>query len=1013
MKFISLLKCVFVILILPTPLAAQELLESYVAFIAPEDRRNSKGVKLTHLSAVLAQDRANFHRFGIRQARDTADGVFTTTQKRSQIPNLVAAGSMTPEARAVLQGQGNGTLKVDIMGSAGRPTSLRVSVVGAQVPVQSNTASGIPRFGVTTSAPPPARIGQWSFRMGPAEWRAIAEVGVTDHARVSLECTRPGVDPSRHPDPGSIRPHEPGFLTLILTGEDFQGQGRDANIGIAIDGRSFGEAPFAQIKTSREMATNVPRDHALIAQLRGGLVLRLDLNSSRINVPLVGASMAIGRLLAVCEQPVDATTANANLEFAIPGSPTFQIPGAVPGGTIGADRLSRIDGRVAFWVGTAHPGSFIGTSLENTEHDNLLSLGLLYAALNAASDDLGASLANTPSEQHLRGLFQMLPQIDQRRIGEMIATLLDRPQAERNVCLRATGNKIWHCAINQNLTEFDRRRVIALLAREIATIATAGALPDPLPVYVICGGSALDQAYDFDTGEIRWSRFVDPGACRQANMPLAYMVNGLPIDIDLEFKLEEVMPERTVVPADDVERMVKQNQPIIGSTGEKLYRTHAIVFPAEVRVVQRDGPPDQLGLNPVSVIFSRTGAVDLRWTGAPEQVVMSLGGAQRANEQDSAEPLLAAPTISGLLANAPVLDTVAMTDHVTSLIQGDYAGDMRRFSLPAFNNGEVLVINQMLSQSEAVQRLATTIGAPPDFVTWTQILSHDGNVPDQEVMLILPRAFSDLISSDIPEGLGNAANPSFQLLVEIGEIVQATGEVGPSLVALARPIEFVATVRDDFNRSIELGRIALAPISTKPPTRLFMPDANWFLLRRADLTGQDPDVVFREAYETAGIGGNDTFARLDAIDAGLETAKRAHSAKDTDPWVQATLSLGAYDLEHEAYPISHLRLEYPVSDSGLRSLAKFALPEVQWRGQMLPIAIDIAREMRESLRADANYPARLRLATKPATADGTPPQYVVAEVLILPMPMGSQPVREQNAFVPDNILLRVEPIAGP
>ncbi len=51
-------------------------------------------------------------------------------------------------------------------------------------------------------------------------------------------------------------------------------------------------------------------------------------------------------------------------------------------------------------------------------------------------------------------------------------------------------------------TAFDERRVTDLLGREIAAVAAAGALPMPLSIHVLCGGWALDQAYDFDTGAI-------------------------------------------------------------------------------------------------------------------------------------------------------------------------------------------------------------------------------------------------------------------------------------------------------------------------------------------------------------------------------------------------------------------------------------------------------------------------------------------------------------------------------
>lgn len=1023
MEFRSLLIGLGVMLLSPAAVTAQDLIGRYTATIAPEDRRSSKGVVLTHPAAILAQDRANFHRFGVRQPGDTADGVFTTPNQRAEIPNLVAAGSMTAEARAILQGQSSGRLQVDILGSGGRPALVQVTVVGAggetEQPAasQAGSATAVPTFGAATPTPTAqtAQTGKWTFSTGPAGWRAIAGVAAAQGARVSLECSRPGTDPARYPGPGSIRPHEPGFLNLILSGAPFDGQGAGAKIGIAIDGRSFGEAPMAPLGTSPGIATNVPRNHALIAQLRGGTELWLDAATGRVKVPLAGAAMAIGRLLATCDQPIDANTTTAAVGTITPSSPAIQVPGAAPGGAVGADGLARLEGRVAFWAGGANARSFIGTSLENTEHDDLLSRGLFFAALTAGSDDLGASLASVPSEQHLQSLFQHLPKADKHRIVEMALTLQDRPQADRDRCLRATGNRIWYCLRANNLTEFDRRRVTALLAREIAAVATARAISVPLPAHVICGGQALDQAYDFDTGEIRWARFIDPNSCRQANMPLSsYMANGLPITVDHDFRLEAVMPEGTAVPPDDVERMVLQNQPITGPTGERLYRTHAVTFPAEIRVERREGAVGALGLHPVNVVISRTGPVDLRWTGAPEQVVMSFDAPEAVAGQEAVEPLLSARAIADMLAEAPALDPVAMTEQVSALISGDYSGEMRRFGVRAYNNGAALVINEMTAQSQAAQRLAAAVGAPPDYVAWAQVQSAERGVQDQEVMLILPRPFGELMSDALPGEIAGRKNLEFQLLVDVEAVAQAGGEVGPSLVALARPVEFVATGRDDFNRPVDLGRVALVPVSAPPPTRLFMPDANWFLLRKAELMGQDPVAAFREAYEAAGIGGNDTFARLDAVDAGLELARRAgEAAGDADPWVRANLSLGAYDLDREAYPIRHIQIELPVSDRNMRGLVRIAMPNVQWGGLMLPLAVDEARAMRESLHADANYPARLRLTTGPAAAEGAAPELAVAEVLILPQQRGSQRAAAPTSFMPEEVLLRREPVAGP
>ncbi len=65
---------------------------SYYADLAQADMTNSRGVALTDMAAILQQDRANVHRFGIAQEGDEIDGIFRTPDTRAQIPTLYANG---------------------------------------------------------------------------------------------------------------------------------------------------------------------------------------------------------------------------------------------------------------------------------------------------------------------------------------------------------------------------------------------------------------------------------------------------------------------------------------------------------------------------------------------------------------------------------------------------------------------------------------------------------------------------------------------------------------------------------------------------------------------------------------------------------------------------------------------------------------------------------------------------------------------------------------------------------
>jgi hypothetical protein len=77
-----------------SPLSAQDWsqISHYIAYIGPEDMRSSDGQPVTTLGGVLQQDRANYHRFGIRHAEDEGDPVFADPALRARIPGMVTAG---------------------------------------------------------------------------------------------------------------------------------------------------------------------------------------------------------------------------------------------------------------------------------------------------------------------------------------------------------------------------------------------------------------------------------------------------------------------------------------------------------------------------------------------------------------------------------------------------------------------------------------------------------------------------------------------------------------------------------------------------------------------------------------------------------------------------------------------------------------------------------------------------------------------------------------------------------
>lgn len=116
-------------LVTPHVAAAEPNLASYYANIAREDFYNSRGAPIKDVGAVVQQDRANFHRFGVRQSGDESDPYFGDRAMRARIPELVRAGGVDRYLRQLLgsgwQGYGQIWL-IQICGTPGRVTHLRI-----------------------------------------------------------------------------------------------------------------------------------------------------------------------------------------------------------------------------------------------------------------------------------------------------------------------------------------------------------------------------------------------------------------------------------------------------------------------------------------------------------------------------------------------------------------------------------------------------------------------------------------------------------------------------------------------------------------------------------------------------------------------------------------------------------------------------------------------------------------------------------------------------------------------
>lgn len=125
------LLAVLALLTLPLPATAQEqLLAQYVADLGPEDHFNSSGTRLTTFGALLAQDRANYHRFGIRHRNDGADPIFSDRGMRAQIAaKFQMQGYQMEYTQLILRNRPPGTYIVVSVWGNGRTISRVTFVV--------------------------------------------------------------------------------------------------------------------------------------------------------------------------------------------------------------------------------------------------------------------------------------------------------------------------------------------------------------------------------------------------------------------------------------------------------------------------------------------------------------------------------------------------------------------------------------------------------------------------------------------------------------------------------------------------------------------------------------------------------------------------------------------------------------------------------------------------------------------------------------------------------------------
>lgn len=112
--------CVLLVLLMSGPPAfADQLIESYIARLSANDHFNSSGKRLTSPAMIIRQDRANFHKFHIRDWEDEDDHFFQDANKREILQKMLERGFTSGDVyRAIVNGEP--LVRVEIYGVMGQ-----------------------------------------------------------------------------------------------------------------------------------------------------------------------------------------------------------------------------------------------------------------------------------------------------------------------------------------------------------------------------------------------------------------------------------------------------------------------------------------------------------------------------------------------------------------------------------------------------------------------------------------------------------------------------------------------------------------------------------------------------------------------------------------------------------------------------------------------------------------------------------------------------------------------------
>jgi hypothetical protein len=105
------LAAVAVFLFAVGPAAGATMIAEYDALLSSADHQSSTGEKLTTAAEIIRQDRANYHKFGIRDPQDGDDTYFGSASNRTFVEQMLERGNADPD---VLQHIVDGNVRVHV-----------------------------------------------------------------------------------------------------------------------------------------------------------------------------------------------------------------------------------------------------------------------------------------------------------------------------------------------------------------------------------------------------------------------------------------------------------------------------------------------------------------------------------------------------------------------------------------------------------------------------------------------------------------------------------------------------------------------------------------------------------------------------------------------------------------------------------------------------------------------------------------------------------------------------------